>query len=229
MKSSLKHIFFDQGLHSRGFITELICGLYSKILTLIFSLIRDREVKSLGIGSSINVREMDRIREFRHKYLLHNSSWSLDKNCDSSAEEVFIDRVSHHVVATKEGRIYGVIRITPFPFQCHRNKDFPNHLLNGKEGYFEFNNLVTLKSDKILNKILMISSAIYTFNILRGEGIVALPQTRKKHLFKRMGLLESGESFCLSNCENQEYTFLSSTFLEMTKINFLNFFSGRII
>ena len=198
--------------NSQGFFRSSLCHFTSRSLEKIYSSDNERKIVFLGRGSGVSAQQMNHIIEFRSKCYLHLSPWLLKGN---HAEESFIDRMSYHVMALRRNRVYGVLRLTPFPFSTHRLTNFPMHLLEDKESFLEINAHASLRQDNKLEKMMLLMAAVHSFQNVKSEGLVTMSQASLSEKFIKLGMKENNEKIFLPEFENIPHSFLSTTFADL--------------
>ncbi len=143
---------------------------------------------------------------------MHLSPWLLN---ESPAQENFTDRMSYHLVALKRNRIYGAIRLTPFPFSFHRLSNFSSELIEGKENFLELNTQATLKKDPKLEKMILMMAAIHSFKKINCDGLISIIPSSNSENFKKIGMEKIGEDFFIPEHENISHSILSTTFADL--------------
>jgi len=215
-----------QGTSKRKFM-DVLSRLNAKGVRKLLSKDSLSEIVFLGSGSYISNQQMTHIQEFRSKQYLQVAPWMLQEAHGVSASENFIDRISNHLMVLKRNRIYGVARLTPYPFFRNNDVDIEDDLLRGLENHFELNGMVTLNTDQKLNCRLVSIAAAYSYLDLQGEGLVALSNTEEKLLFEKLGMAPL-KTIHLSKRGNQNYYLMNSIFRNFFGMKFGSLAKGLL-
>lgn len=118
-------------------------------------------------------------------------------------------------MALRRNRVYGVLRLTPFPFSTHRLTNFPVHFLEGKESFLEINAHASLRQDNKIEKMMLLMAAIHAFQNIKSDGLVTVTQASLAEKFIKLGMKENNEKIFLPEFENIPHCFLSTTFADL--------------
>lgn len=118
-------------------------------------------------------------------------------------------------MALRRNRIYGVLRLTTFPFSTHRLSNFPMHLLEEREDFLEINGHASLRQDIKLEKMMILMAAVHAFQKIKSEGLVTLSPVSLSEKFIKLGMKENDEKIFLPEFENIPHSFLSTTFADL--------------
>lgn len=212
---------------SSGKFMGVVSRINAKGVRRLFSKDSSSEIVFLGLGSQISNQQMTHIQEFRSKQYLQVSPWLLPDSHRVSASENFIDRMSSHLMVLKRNRVYGVARLTPYPFFRNCQLNLENEVLKNLENHFELNGMVTLNTDQKLNCRLVSIAAAYTYLDLEGEGLVALSNAEDKLILEKLGMSPL-ETVQIPNRGNQNYYLMSSSFRDFFGMNFRRLAKGLV-
>jgi hypothetical protein len=188
---------------------DIILQIYARALKAILQKDAQSEIIYLGRGSRISKRQMTHLKEFRSKQILHQKPWLHDHQSSSSAEEDFADRLSYHLLALKRNRIYGVLRITPYPFNFRRYLTLSSDVLDQKQKYVEFDKFVTLNTDKKLNERIVNMAAVFSVLELNRQGVMIANNLQSENKLLKKGMKDYGVKIQL---EDQNYSLMNSSF-----------------
>jgi hypothetical protein len=204
-------------------VADIVVQLYAKSLKALHRKDAQSEIVYLGKGSEISRQQMIHLQEFRNKQLLHQRPWLLSGEFGSSAEENFADRLSYHLMALRRNRVYGVLRITPFPFNFHRYTNLSPEALKGKEKYVEFDKFISLNTDQKLNERIVNMAAAFSVLELDSRGVVAMTNSQKKNKYLKLGMKDSGVEV---EIKEQSYSLMSSSFRSLIQSHLQNLVVG---
>ena len=203
---------------------DILVQVYARALKAILQKDAQSEIIYLGRGSRISKRQMTHLKEFRSKQIRHQKPWLHGHQLSSYAEEDFADRLSYHLLALKRNRIYGVLRITPYPFNFHRYLNISSDVLDQKQKYVEFDKFVTLNTDKKLNERIVNMAAVSSVLELNRQGVMVAINLQSENKLLKKGMKDCGVKIQL---EDQNYSLMNSSFKDFIPSRFKELVVGR--
>jgi hypothetical protein len=151
-------------------------------------------------------------------YLRNKQFYLLDVNQIKFEKKIKAAQRSTHICALRDGKIIGILRMTPFPFEMSFvNCDILNYSIDYNR-YVEYSRLVTNKKycDSDCVQLMMAHAAHWGIKHKYG-GVVALTKKLQKRFYtNRLGLRAVHEKpFCIDEREFGEYWMMKANWLEI--------------
>ncbi len=177
--------------------------------------------KAVEIPTPLRGRDMDRkdylaVLDFRRR-IYDGIAPYLNQNPQKSLEErIGADELGYHLVARKEGRIVGTLRLNDDPFEIAAQNPAFARLCTALPGHIEMSRVVTDGSHPGTGKKLLIMAGLWVIRHTPFHGILGHCKAEKLGYFAKFGLrADTGEGHTIPGRGATPYYLIHAEFSGM--------------